>query len=77
MKFKRISPSEAKEVRKDIQLWYMDKSDNYPVCDSYSPEDWRRVGDTFNVYMCVHALESLGRQWYIRLDDDKPEYESP
>jgi len=72
MKFKRISPREAKEVRKDIQLWYMDPVDKHPVCQDFTPEDWVNAGDTNAVDMYFRALAE--REWYIEIDDTKPEY---
>ena len=70
MKFKKITADFAQRVRKDIQLWYTDSWEKYPVCNG-SPEDWRDIGDI----KAVDTYFSIpGREWYIQLDEDKPEY---
>jgi hypothetical protein len=72
MKFRKITTEHAQRIRKDVQLWYMDPVDKHPVCQDFTPEDWVNAGDTNAVDMYFRALAE--REWYIEIDDTKPEY---
>lgn len=70
-KFRKITTEHAQRIRKDVQLWYMDQGDRYPVCMEFTPKGWRHVGDipTVSEYFALSF-----REWYIEIDDTKPEY---
>ena len=67
--FKEISVEEAGRIQYDIQLWFQERGRGIRR-SMFSPETRRRwpsdIKDHFHPTTCI--------QWYVKIDDDKPEY---
>lgn len=73
--FIEITAERAQAIQYDVQLWYSfdDDSEAYKA---YSPEH-RRNRERENPRYWEDYWDSAvtkGRKWYIKIDEDKPEY---
>ena len=83
--FVKITPEHARSIQYDVHLyihwpnkWYLDTVPRSPRASAFTPDERRLANEKDGGWDSSYWSEEDGddrrRAWYIKVDDDKPEY---